>query len=292
MRYGCPNSECKFHLKKNHIIKDGNYFRKSDSRIIKRFKCKSCGKRFSNASFSSAYRQKKRRVNILLKRLLASDVSMRRCAIILKINPKTVARKLKYLAECARVEQEKFLEVLKKTPACYVQLDDLITIEHTKLKPLTVSVMVDTTTRKILGAQVAQIPAFGHLAKKSVEKYGKRESHHELGLEKLFSKTKNAIHSEAVIESDEHKLYPSLIRKNIKNAKHKTYPSIKGCVVGQGELKRTDNDPLFIINHTLAMLRDNIKRLTRKTWCTTKDPERLKDHLDLYIRFHNEVLVS
>jgi hypothetical protein len=61
-------------------------------------------------------------------------------------------------------------------------------------------------------------------------------------------------------------------------------------VTGQGELKKTTHDPLFAINHTLAMLRANINRLIRRTWCTTKKPERLIDHLWIYIRYHNTLI--
>ena len=50
---------------------------------------------------------------------------------------------------------------------------------------------------------------------------------------------------------------------------------------GQGELKKAGKDPLFCINHTFAMLRANINRLIRKTWCTTKDPAMLM-HCLLY----------
>ena len=40
------------------------------------------------------------------------------------------------------------------------------------------------------------------------------------------------------------------------------------------------------------MMRANINRLFRKTWCTTKKPERLIDHIELYVQYHNEVLLK
>ncbi|PID62582.1 MAG: hypothetical protein CSB44_03580, partial [Gammaproteobacteria bacterium] len=54
----------------------------------------------------------------------------------------------------------------------------------------------------------------------------------------------------------------------------------------------TGHDPLFGINHTLAMLRDNIKRLSRKTWCVTRRPDVLDDILAIYTCFHNERLTA
>jgi hypothetical protein len=40
------------------------------------------------------------------------------------------------------------------------------------------------------------------------------------------------------------------------------------------------------------MLRANMNRLFRKTWCTTKTPAGLIDHLSLYVGYHNRVLTD
>jgi hypothetical protein len=40
------------------------------------------------------------------------------------------------------------------------------------------------------------------------------------------------------------------------------------------------------------MLRANLNRLFRKTWCTTKNKQGLIDHLSLYVEFHNRVLTA
>jgi hypothetical protein len=40
------------------------------------------------------------------------------------------------------------------------------------------------------------------------------------------------------------------------------------------------------------MLRANINRLFRRTWCTTKKKERLEQHLTVYMDFHNRVLLQ
>jgi len=61
----------------------------------------------------------------------------------------------------------------------------------------------------------------------------------------------------------------------------------KGCIAGQGELKKATFDPIFSINHTFAMMRANISRLIRKTWNTTKKVEGLIDHLNIYVWMHN-----
>ena len=291
MNPGCPNQDCLFYNKNDQVIKAGFYYRKDDSRHIKRFKCKHCLKKFSLATLSTAYLQKKRRVNHQVRNLLSSGVSMRRIAILLDIHRTTVERKLLYLAQVARTKQQNILAELKNQ-VTHLQFDDLITIEHTKLKPLTVTLAVDKIKRTILGAEVGTIPAFGHLSYKSVKKYGKRKCEHKATITKLFKAIQKTISSDALIESDKHHFYASKVKKFFPKATHQQYDGGRSCIAGQGELKKKHFDPLFTLNHSCAMLRANINRLIRKTWCTTKNPMRLKDHLDIYIEFHNSVLLG
>ena len=71
---------------------------------------------------------------------------------------------------------------------------------------------------------------------------------------------------------------------------HERYKGARGAIVGQGELKKKNYDPLFSLNQTYAMFRDNIKRLARRTWCTTKRIDRLKHLLFIYAHYHNQVI--
>lgn len=279
----CPSA---LHCSKDNIVRDGHFYRQSEARWIQRFKCKACGKKFSHATGTLEFKQKKRRVNPHLRRLLCSGVSMRRCARILGINKNTVERKLIYLAKKARRLHEKFLMQMNGK-VVHLQFDDLITTEHTKLKPLTVSLAVDAQTRAILGAQVERIAAFGHLAEISRKKYGRRQNFHSRGLERLFRQISPSVAEGALIESDEHKRYPLVVSQFLPGRIHRQYPGGRGAILGQGELKKLRHDPLFMLNHSCAMLRANINRLIRKTWCTTKRPLMLQRHLDVYVEFHN-----
>ena len=125
-----------------------------------------------------------------------------------------------------------------------------------------------------------------------MRKYGKRQSYHKEGLGRLFKSISNSIHRKALVESDEHNFYPEVLRKHLPDCLHETHKSVVGCVTGQGELKKTQNDPLFNINHTCAYLRANINRLVRRTWCTTKDPAMLKNHLDICIDYFNHTYLN
>jgi transposase-like protein len=284
MKISCPEISCQ---NQSQFQKDGHYFRKSDSKFIQRYRCKICGKRTSTAQLSACYGQNKRSVNHMVAKLLCSKMSQRRIALILGIDKKTVHRKLIFLGIQAKIDNNRFRKQYKFD---HIQFDDLITKEKSKLKPLSISCAVDVKTRKILSMKVSRIASSGPLAKKSRIKYGYRKTELKRGLHNLFDDLTYCVSGDVLFESDEHSLYSNILKVYFPGSEHNTYKSIKGCVAGQGELKKTRRDSLFIINHTLGMLRDNINRLVRRSWCVTQSVEMLEHHLEIYMKFHNEVL--
>ena len=282
MKPRCPKCTI-FH---NSILKFGHYFRSSDSKRIQRYQCKHCHLHFSSATPLSCYKQKKRRLNKLIQNALCSNMSQRRIALLYNISRVTVARKLKFLAQQAEKRHKQWQ---KQNTFDLIQLDDLETFEHTKCKPLTVTVLVNEK-RKIIDFGVASIGAKGHLARISRKKYGPRENRASEMRNKLFSRIKKRVCRQALIQSDDDPHYRRLLKRFFPHCTYETFKSIPSCVTGQGELKKTGFDRLFRINHTLAMLRANINRLIRKTWCTTKKVDSLRDHIMVYVDFHNRVL--
>ena len=295
MKRQCPDSEC---LDKNKgpnpkpIVRKGRYFRSSDGQWIQRYFCRSCGGTFSSATNLPCYRQKKRKLNPAFDRLFSSCVSQRRAAILLGVNRKTAVRKFRFLATQARQEQERWLKQLASHPISHVQFDDLETSEHTKCKPLSVALAVEPKSRKILGFQVSSMPAKGHLSQIAFKKYGPRADDRAQGWNALFYSLKPVVREDAEWLSDENPHYPHHLKRHHPKATHRTVKGRRGCVAGQGELKKIGNDPLFSLNHTCAMLRANLNRLVRRTWCTTKTKQGLIDHLSIYVRYHNQVLTQ
>lgn len=283
MKHTCPNRSvgCP-----ENIIRDGFFKRREDSKHIQRFRCRACGKRFSVATRSPFYYQKKRRINSTLAKLLASNNSLRRSAWLLGVNRKTIERRVPLFGARFRRLNERY-RAKRKGSVVEVQLDDLITKENSKLKPVSISILAETSTRRILAVEVSRIPAFGHLAKLAVQKYGKREDEHPMGLDRLFREFSLIAHPGVLVKSDEHRRYEHPIRKYLPQAQHKTYKSERATVAGQGELKKGGFDPIFTVNHSCAMLRANINRLNRRTWNTSKSIERLKDHLEIFIWYYN-----
>jgi transposase-like protein len=284
MKRNCPKKHCKSH----HIIKHGTYKRRDDSRVIQRYKCKRCGSIFSSATGTLEFQQRKRRVNYLLFKLFASKISIKQAARIVGVNKNTAAKKFDYWSQKAAVKNKRFAIKLRKSKAVHVHFDDLITKEITKLKPLSVSVVVDADRRFILGAKVARIPSFGHLAAISRKKYGPRKSEHAEKLDELFKEVKPMISPFASIASDEHKNYAPVVSRYFPKSDYQQFKSERSCIAGQGELKKTKYDPIYYANHSLAMMRDHLAPLVRRTWCTTQDPKRLQGLLDIFICYYNQ----
>lgn len=277
----CPRCDAPL----ERLVRDGYFFRSSDSKYIQRIKCKDCGKRFSSATGTATYRQKKRRINPIVRWCLASNMCPRDIAELVGVNIKTIASRLEWLAPLSREKNKRFLQAFIKRygPIKTVQFDDLLTFEHTNCKPLTVPVAVIDGYRVPLAFDVAKIPAFGRLAATSRKRYGKRKDLSYAARNELFKELTTLLPDDVHFKTDGHKQYPSLIKRHFPDATHTVHISDRGSVVGQGELKKTRFDPLFSVNHSFANMRAKVNRLNRRTWCTTKRPDRLADHIDIYI---------
>ena len=274
------------------LVRKGFFRRTSDSRLIARFSCQICGKSFSRASLSRCFRQKRRNLNFPIEQLLVSGVSQRRIARLLGISRTTVERKFLFLAASAARRHRESLKRLRSggTPIRSVQFDEMESFEKSKCLPVSIPLVVSASSRKILGFRVCSMPAKGPLAKTARRKYGPRKDERPQAAKILFTRLQRRLDPQVEILSDLNPRYPTWIRSHWPRAQHEGVKGRRGCVVGQGELKRGGWDPLFSLNHSAAMLRANINRLFRRTWCTTKLRKRLAAHIWLYVDYHNRVL--
>lgn len=279
----CPTCQ-----KPTKVIKRGSYLRPSDRKKVQRFQCKNCLKSFSAQTASFDYRLRKRRINQRVFLMLSKGMSQRGCAEVLGVDPKTISRRVWRFGRCAKNHLRKLQKSNLNIES--VTFDEMETFEHTKLKPLTIPLAVDTKTRKILALGVGKIAAKGHLASLGRSKYGYRKCERKKTLSKMFEQLGELTSKNCLFLSDESQHYPNILKSYFKSSEHRRYKGRKPAVVGQGEMKKGGFDPLFSLNQTAAMFRDNIKRLGRRTWCTTKRIDRLLDFLHMYAFYHNQII--
>lgn len=272
-------------------IRSGYFLRRSDGLLIQRYYCKSCQKSFSTESLSPFKFQKKRNLNDIVFSLFASGTSQRRMAKILAVNKKTIVRKFEVLGRVC-LDDMKSGKHLSPNKIQEFIFDDMETFEHTKLKPLSITMAVEAKTRVILDFKVSSMRAKGHLAERSRKKYGYRADERKKHLEEMLTNLKAVAIQNPLIKSDMNPHYINPVKKIFPTSVHEVFKGKRGCVVGQGELKATGFDPIFSFNHTAAMLRANINRLFRRTWNTTKKPKCLEFHVAIYIFYHNLRLLN
>lgn len=290
MRLYCQNCD---HTSQNpnevrsDIVRNGSYYRTSDGRRVRRYYCNTCESSVSPASRDPFYRQRKRHKNRQVEALLSGGMSQNRAAKVLKISRRTLVKKFRLMSALAKTKMDKRNRAASK--ATVIEFDDLETFEHTKCKPLSVTVAVEHKTRRILGIEVSRMPAKGPL-KRRAEKYGYRRDERRKARKRLLRGLQDLVDPFAEIKSDSNPHYPKDVKQFFPNAVHKRYLGKRGSLGGQGELKKVKFDPLFSLNHTCAKMRADINRLIRKTWSTTKRMDQLEAHLHLFANYHNKNL--
>jgi hypothetical protein len=151
---------------------------------------------------------------------------------------------------------------------------------------------VEATSRIIIGAHVNRMPAKGLLAAKSRAKYGPRADERSKGWAQILQRMSEVCTPDANITSDENPHYSRFVKLYFPKSAHRKVSGGRGCIAGYGELKKKGFDPMFSLNHTCAMFRDNLACLKRRTWTTTKKPESLQVLIDIYIKNHNTSILS
>lgn len=271
-----------------NFIHKGYYFVKILRTRKRRYQCKDCKSTFSNQTFHNTYYQRRPDLNEKVFILLVSGNTQQRTAELLKCSPTTVARKLQWLAV------HKKGQILSDVQ--HIQIDEMESIEQTKLKPLTIPICV-SDTYKILGLNVGKIPAKGHLAELAKKKYGVRENEREKALRELLAKLRDELHIKPLtITTDSHPLYPKLIKEYFPNSVHVSIVSRsmkeKKRELIHHKVTKKVFDPLFALNQRCAKIRSDVRRMTRRSWCTTKKTENLKKHLSLYQIYNNDYVLN
>ncbi len=168
-----------------------------------------------------------------------------------------------------------------------IQFDELETIEHTKCKPVNIVLLVNEKYQ-LLAAKVAEMPAKGRLAEFSRKKYGHRKNQRSEKMHEAFQEVKSCLTGRlSEIRSDAHPAYRNFVKQHFPDTPYLQFSARAKKMKYQERMHENNHkrkyDPLFGVNHVSARLRDRIKRLVRRSWCTTKKLVNLQLTLDLYV---------
>ena len=292
----CPNSNCSSELtnKPFQYRRRGSYRRKCDGRQVPRFLCLVCQRGFSSQTFRGNYRYRLPTLHHQLMGHLVSKVTRRQSARLLKVNRKTVERRFKRFSKVAHDFHFAQLNHKKKRGGirgCF-QLDELETFEHNRrIKPVTLAVTMERHSYFVLGADAGSMASRGRLnlrhRKRKIEILqveGKRRSQSRAVVRKSFDRMSQFLSKDATVflQSDQKTTYPTEL--------HRAFPSrVLRHEVTSGKARRCYSNPLFPINHTLAMMRDGISCLVRRSWAAPKKKAGLTRHCWIWIAWRNYV---
>lgn len=278
----CPNIKCQNNsIAGGQFIKKGHFYIKCRNQYIRKFQCRLCRKIFSSRTFKIDYRHKKLQVNVLFVKMLTEGNSIRGISRMIGMTYKNTYNKFLWFKALVAEEKTKLQYEAKK-----LQVDELETFHHTKCKPLSV-VLVVNEKHRLLEAKVAEMPAKGKLAAFSRKKYGFRKDERREKLSEALKSVRDKLsYPPSIIESDANPSYPGQFARYFSGVKFRKYNQSKKEKRRSRlheNLHKKEFDPLFAVNHKCALLRRRINRLARRTWCTTKKPENLQLHLDLFL---------
>lgn len=292
----CPNHFCASESPEVdfRFCRRGSFYRKCDGRRIPRFRCLSCNQGFSSQTFRGNYRWRKPILHHSLMHLLCSKVSRRQAARILGVNRKTVERRFTLLSRVAHDFHFAQLNRCRERGGIHgiFQLDELETFEHNRrIKPVTLAVTIERHSYFVLGAFAGKMGSRGQLnshylrRKRLIElEEGPRRSESRRVVRKSLDLLDYCLSPKASVhlQSDKKKSYPIDLKKSCWGR------YIQHEVTSSKDVRDYHNS-LFPINHTLAMMRDGLSCLVRRSWAASKKKSGLQRHCWIWIAWRNYV---
>ncbi|MCA8964067.1 MAG: hypothetical protein H6838_09550 [Planctomycetes bacterium] len=285
----CPSNICPAHKKpeKRWFTREGYYQPKCRTVRVPRFRCNLCGRGFSRQTFRHDYRDHKPHTNAATYLHLVSGVGLRQTGRLVGLDVHSVQGKLRKMSRtCRRLHANLCVELR----ASEFLLDEEETYENSSIRTVTMPVVIERKTWFVVAATAGPIRRLAKAGtrrrrwqERDEKKRGRRPDTSRACVRKTLEDLRRRLPEGAKIQlhSDLKSSYATLARSVFGDAvMHLRTP---GCAA------RTTANPLFPINTTLAMTRDNNGRLRRKSWLVSKKAERLVEQMQLFACYRNYV---
>jgi len=284
----CPNPSCDHHSRPSPRFYEhrGYYQPKCRKEPVPRFRCRTCRRGFSRQTFRYDYCDHRPDCNAPVFIQLVSGTGLRQAARIVGLNPQSVQDKLVKMARTLRRLQRNLCPQLSEDRT-YL-LDEEETFETASIRPLTMPVVIERSTWFVVATAVGSIrrlakPGSARRAKQDLEeKVARRPDQSRACVQQVLDElARTAPTGRLVLQTDEKQTYAVIARKVFgERLEHETTRST---------MARCSYNPLFPINMTMAMTRDNCGRLRRRSWLVTKKGDRLANHLVVFTVYRNYV---
>jgi len=253
---------------------------------VPRFRCKTCRRCFSRQTFRHDYRDRRPADNVRLFLLLVSGVGLRQAGRLLDMDIRAVQQKQRKIAHTLGLLHGNLCPGLPAERAWL--LDEEETYECASIRPLTMPVLIEKQTWFVVATAVGSIRRLAPLG--SARRVRQEQDERRCPRPDQSSRCVRAVletlarkvpAGKVVLHTDQKRSYATIARRVLgERLVH---------ITTAGTLVRDTHNPLFPINTTLAMTRDNCGRLRRRSWLVTKKAQRLQDHLSLFVAYRNYV---
>ena len=285
----CPNPRCA-----QHALPTGKFYRRRGfyrpacrGEPVQRFRCRACGRHFSRQTFRFDYRDRRPQDNAPLFYLLASGVGLRQAGRVLAMDVRAVQqKKQKMAAMFARLHDNLCAQL---PPGRTYLLDEEETYEGASIRPLTMPVVIDLDTWFVVATAVGTIrrgAQRGTVRRQREEaheqKHGRRSDQSDLRVRDVLQALAAKAPAGCLVLRTDMKTSYAVIAKAVFGER------LEHQVTSSRRVRNSAN-PLFAINTTMAMTRDNCGRLRRRSWLVTKKAERLQEQLLLFTIYRNYV---
>jgi transposase-like protein/IS1 family transposase len=288
----CPNPTCPehWHVHRASIRwfrRAGFYSSRHDPRI-QRFRCRTCGRFFSAATFSPHYHAKKHLDLRRLRRLLVNGASTRACARQMFVSPTTISHRVLLLA--------------RQSLAFHSELSDAITLKEefvadgfqsfavSQYHPNNFNLLAGAESQYLYAMTSATLRRSGSMTPRQRarrEKIELRDPPEPRALENAFTELMDeagrfwwsAAQRFRVLRTDEHRSYPRCLKRaGWHRVRHETTSS---------RVARTRYNPLFSVNYLDREIRKDLAEHHRETVCFARSQLMSDARMWIYLVWHN-----
>jgi transposase-like protein len=284
----CPNVACEKHLEPTpgFCIRRGYYSPACRPKPVQRYLCKSCEHSFSRQTFRHDYGDQRPECNARFWTLLVSGIGLRQLGRVLDLNIRSVQEKKRKMARACALLHDNLSASLP--PGRTYLLDEEETFEGASIRPLTMPVLIEKDTWFVVSTAVGKIRRLAQLGSARRvrqdldEKDSIRPDESRACVKRVLLELDRRVPAGAIpLRTDQKASYAVIAREVFGDRLEHTTTA--------GTRIRSTHNPLFPINTTMAMSRDNMGRLRRRSWLVTKVGEQLQNHLALFTVYRNYV---
>ena len=285
----CPHRDCAAHVdpRPGFSRRSGSYWPRCRSEPVPRFRCVMCRRSFSRQTFRHDFGDRRPDCNAPLFMLVNSGVGLRQIGRLLRLDINSVQHKHRKIARTCGLLHDNLSPELPEGRT--FQLDEEETYEGASIRPVTMPVLIEKETWFIVATAVGSIR---RLAPEGTRRRKRQELEEETSGPRPDESSQCV---QAVLEELRRKVPKGRLR--LHSDQKASYALLARQVFGEridhvktsGHRIRHTHNPLFAINTTLAMSRDNCGRLRRKSWLVSKCKRFLAAQMAVFAVYRNYV---